>query len=204
MWSIIGIIENNGEHRYEVYWKEWQDILLGEFKRRITALDAKGYRLIPARNTFSAIFLQVKGFPASIAEILPETIKIVRQKDSRLSPLPEYDGIAMAGHRIGMLGNSSGLKEYLQGMRASLKPEWQILLTTVDSGATGEPESLMNQSLGGLEFQQANLIGPFFAMFRIKTDTLKSQAAAASWQCEIVYRQDESNYLARLSFSESG
>jgi hypothetical protein len=127
----------------------------------------------------------------------------MRQKD-KLRPLPEYDGIAMAGHRIGMLENSSGLKEYLRGMRASLKPEGQILLTAVDLSSDNETEYRSNAALNDLEFQQANLIGPFYVMLRIKTDTLKSQAAAASWQCEIVYRQDENNYLAKLSFSESG
>jgi hypothetical protein len=39
---------------------------------------------------------------------------------------------------------------------------------------------------------------------RTKTDTLKKQAAAANWQYEILYRQDETNYLGRLSPPESG
>jgi hypothetical protein len=36
-------------------------------------------------------------------------------------------------------------------------------------------------------------------MLRIKIDTLKNQTAAANWQCEIIHRQDDSNYIARLS-----
>jgi hypothetical protein len=52
-----------------------------------------------------------------------------------------------------------------------------------------------------LQFQQASLIGPFFVLIRIKANTLKSSAAAANWQYDLVYRQDESNYFARLSLS---
>jgi hypothetical protein len=40
-------------------------------------------------------------------------------------------------------------------------------------------------------------------MSRIKADILKSQAAAANWQCEFLYRQDDSNYIARLRSTES-
>jgi hypothetical protein len=54
-----------------------------------------------------------------------------------------------------------------------------------------------------VQFQQAELIGPFFNMSRMKVDTLKNQTAAANWQCEIIHRQDDSNYIARLRLTES-
>jgi hypothetical protein len=53
--------------------------------------------------------------------------------------------------------------------------------------------------LNSLQFQQVNLIGPFFAMLRIRPDAMKKQAVAASWQCEILYQQDENNYITRLN-----
>jgi hypothetical protein len=80
-----------------------------------------------------------------------------------------------------------------------LKPEGQILLTSLDVHAVNEPEHRVNQTLSKKQFQQANLIGPFFSMLRIKADNLKSQAAAANWHCELIYCQDENNYLARIT-----
>jgi hypothetical protein len=102
-----------------------------------------------------------------------------------------------------MVENSAGLKQYLQDVGSVLKPEGQILLTTLDIQTVNESQHNSSQTLNSLQFQQANLIGPFFAMLRIKADTLKNETAAASWQCELIYQQDDSNYLARLSLSES-
>jgi hypothetical protein len=191
-----------GENRDEFFWKEWQDILLVDFESRVGALGAKGQRIVvTASKNLTVLFLQVKGFSVPAADILPEAIRTVRENDA-LQPgissfAKEYDAIAMMGHRIGMVENSAGLKQYLQDVRPMLKPEGQILFTVLNVG----PASRSEQSL---QFQQANLIGPFFSMLRIKADNLKSQAVAANWQCEIIYWQDDSNYFARLRLSESG
>jgi hypothetical protein len=142
--------------------------------------------------------LQVKGFSVPASDILPEAIRIIKGKDD-FHPLKEYDAIAMLGHRIGMLENSAGLKQYLQDITAALKPAGQILFTTVDLTSVIESQHRSSPVFNSLQFQQPNLIGPFFAMVRIKADTLKKQAAAANWQCEIIYRQDETNYLAQLN-----
>ncbi len=208
MWSIIEIIANTKINSEDLFWQEWRDILLVEYNGRLTALGAKGYRTGPERKIFTAIFLQVKGFSLPAPDILPEAIKIIEEKDTiqpdNQSSAKEYDAIAMMGHRIGMLENSAGLTQYLQDVRPVLKSEGQILLTALDVGAIQEPERRSGTVINSLRFQQANLIGPFFVLLRIKTGTLKSQTAAANWQCEIIYRQDESNYLARLSPCESG
>ena len=198
----------NSESRDGFFWNEWQDILLAEFEHRLAAIGAKGLRIVPTRKTFTAIFLQVKGFSVPAADILPEAIRTVNENDTlrpaSSSSAKEYDAIAMMGHRIGMVDNSAGLKQYLQNVRLVLKPEGQILLTSVDIPAVNEPEHQSNPALSSKQFQQANLIGPFFILLRIKVATLKSQAAAVNWQCELIYRQDDSNYCARLSLSESG
>jgi hypothetical protein len=102
-----------------------------------------------------------------------------------------------------MLENSSGIKQYLQDVTAALKPVGQILFTAVDLPSIIESQNKSSRIFNSLQLQQANLIGPFFALVRTKTDSLKKQAAAANWQCEIIYRQDETNYLGRLSPPES-
>jgi hypothetical protein len=127
--------------------------------------------------SFAAIFLQVKAFPVSSSDILPVAIKLLKDKET--IPLrKEFDAFAMLGHRIGMLENSSGIKQYLQDIGSS-------------------------HVYNNLQIQQVNLTGPFFALLRVKSDALQKQAAAANWQFEIIWRQDEINYLARLSPRES-
>ena len=197
-----------GENGNELFWKEWQDILLAEFERRVVAIGVKGQGIVPSRKTFTAIFIQLKSSSVPSADILPEAIRTIRENDAPQSGISssvkEYDAIAMMGHRIGMVDNSTQLKQYLQDVRPVPTPEGQILLTSLDVHAVSEPEHRVNPTLSKKQFQQANLIGPFFNMLRIKVDNLKSQAAAANWHCELIYRQDDSNYLARLSLSESG
>ena len=198
----------NSESSDGFFWNEWQDILLAEFEHRLAAIGTKGYRIVPARKTFTAIFLQVKDFSVPAADILPEAIRTIREKDTlqpdiSSSDKGQYDTIAMMGHRFGMVDNSADLKQYLQDICPALKPAGRILLTALDMPAINEKEYRSSPALSSLQFQQANLIGPFFVLLRIKADTLKSQATAANWQCELIYRQDDSNYFARLSLSES-
>ena len=196
-----------GENRNELFWKEWQDILLAEFERRVVAIGVKGQGIVPSRKTFTAIFIQLKSSSVPSADILPEAIRTLKEKASLQPDISssgiEYYAIAMMGHRIGMVENSAGLKQYLQDVLLVLKPKGQILLTSLDIHAVNEPKPQSNPALSSLQFQQANLIGPFFNMLSIKVDTLKSQAAVANWQCELTYRQDDSNYFAWLSLSES-
>ena len=191
-----------GENGNELFWKEWQDILLAEFENRMAAVGLKGQGIAPASKTLTILFLQAKGFSVPAADILPEAIRTIRENDAPQSgissSIKEYDSISMMGHRIGMVENNAALKQYLQDIRTVLKPEGQILLTAIDFHNVNEPEHRVNPTLSSKQFQQANLIGPFFHMWRIKADTLKSQVVAANWHCELIYRQDDSNYLARL------
>ena len=181
------------------YWDQWRNIILAEFDGRLGALGAKGYRSVLKREILTAIFFQIKGFQVPVQDILPEAIKIIREQYAQpdnSSFIKEFDAIAMMGHRIGMVENTVGLKQYLQDVRAVLKSEGQILFTVLDVVPASKSE-------GTLQFQQANLVGPFFNMSRFKADTLKNEAAAANWQCEFIYRQDDNNYFARLSLSET-
>jgi hypothetical protein len=191
-------------------WNEWQDILLDAFEHKLSAIREKGYPAVPTRKTLTAMFLQVKGFKVLKEDILQEAMRIIRAikvNDSR------YDTLAMMGHRFGMVENIVELKQYLQDISRSLKPEGQILLTSINIQTAIEAGQKLSQGqnirsercLGvPVQLQHENLIGPFFSLFRIKAETMKSQAAMTNWQCELIYHQDDDNYLARLIMPESG
>jgi hypothetical protein len=196
------------ENRDKVFWKEWQDILLTEFENRLTNLGVKGQGIIPARKNLTILFLQAKGFSVPAADVLAAVIRTIKAKDTLQPDIPsfdnrQYDTIAMIGHRIGMVDNNVSLRQYLRDVRTTLKPEGQILLTSLDIHDVSKPEHRKNPVLSGKQYQQVDLIGPFFHMWRVKADTLKSQAVAANWHCEFIYRQDDSNYFIRLSLAES-
>jgi hypothetical protein len=189
-------------------WNEWRDILLNAFGHRLAAIGEKGYRVVPTRKNFTVLFLQVKGFKVPVAEILSEAIRIIRENGENDS---RYDTIAMMGHRIGMVENVAGLNQYLQDIRNVLRPDGQILFNSINVNATAEHgqrlyrgqniQSEQYFGIGGRQFQHENLIGPYFSMLHVKAETLKSQSVMTKWQCEMIHRQDDDNYLARLSLS---
>jgi hypothetical protein len=61
-----------------------------------------------------------------------------------------------------------------------------------------------NPGTSDLQIERENLIGPFFSLLRFKRETLKTQAALTNWKYEELVRQDDDNYLARLSLPETG
>jgi hypothetical protein len=198
-----------GENKDWFFWKEWRDILLAEFELRMAAAGVKGQWIAPASKTLTVLFLQVKGFSVPAADILPMVIGTIKSKntikpDASSFDKEQYDTIAMLGHRIGMVDNSASLKQYLQDVRVVLKPEGQILLTSLNVNDVSRVKYAAESALSNKHFQQASLIGPFFSMLRIKADTLKNQAVAVNWHCEFIYRQDDSNYFAWLSQDEFG
>jgi len=194
----MGIIEKTDIIKENLFWQEWRDILLAGYNGRLAALGPKGFGTITDKKAFTAIFLQVNGFSVPVHDILPEAIRVVREKVACPS-IPEYDAIAMLGHGIGIVENSAGIKQYLHSVSAVLKSPGQILLTSVDSPSVIESQHKLPPAFSSLQLQQADIIGPFFAMLRIKAEAMKNQAAAANWRCEIIYRQDENNFAAQLS-----
>ena len=142
--------------------------------------------------------MQVKDFSVPSSDILPEAIRIIKGKDV-FRPLKELDAIAMLGHRIGMLENSSGIKQYLQDISPSLRPDGRLLFTSIDVNRNLDSPKRTSVFDDYLQMQQVNLIGPFFALLHIKAEALQKQATAANWQFEMLYRQDENGYAAQLN-----
>jgi hypothetical protein len=148
--------------------------------------------------SFIAIFLQLKTFPVSSSDILPGAIKLLKEKDT--IPLrKEFDSTAMLGHRIGMLENSSEIKQYLQNISPSLRPDGGLIFTSINISRNPDLANRPAPVYDELQIQQVNLIGPFFALLRVKAEALQKQATAANWQFEMLYRQDENNYAAQLN-----
>ena len=199
----------------ESLWNEWRDLLMHEFEGRQTALGTKGNRVVAGRKGLTALFLLLKDLGGTAVDILPEAIETMRGKEVknidqagtvRLDE-DQCDAIEMMGHRIGILESSDDLKQYLRDVHELTKPNGQMLLSSIDMHTINRPQHMSYQRqdaqserhLGeiGMQFQYGDLMGPFFGLFHIDAETLKNQAAAAQWQCEI-HQQDENNYLALL------
>lgn len=181
------------------YWNEWQAILMDLFDYRLSAIYRKSSQADSGRQAFSALFLQVKGFASSGPDILPAAIKLITGKTVND---PGYDALAMLGHGYGMVENTGELRRYLQNIQATLKPAGQVLLTSIDTGTAARlVKNSRSKITGDIQFQHENLIGPYFNTHSFQLEKWQGQAFAADWQPQIVYRQDDHNYLVRLAIS---
>ena len=183
------------------YWNDWQAILIDIFSCRISAIFPKGRQMTSTRKTFSAIFLQAKGFELSGVRILPEVIKRIIHEEKIDAG---YDVLAMLGHRYGIIENMTELRRYFIELQEMLKPKGEILLTSINTGTqTGRNNLIPENSarfgnVKNIQFQQENFIGPFFKTSCFKIETLKTQLFETKWECQDIYYQDEYNYLVSL------
>jgi hypothetical protein len=187
----------------EYGWNEWQSTLFNAYERGFSAIMGKGGQALTARKTFTALFLQAKGLKTPASNLLANAARIMSLglvNDSR------YNSLAMLGHRIGIMENTADLKQYLRDIREPLKPEGQVLFTSIAMN----PANISGLKLPGViqiqpaQFLQENLIGPFFSLLRVKADAFKNYATSDDWNYESICHQDDANYAALLSISKSG
>ena len=121
----------------------------------------------------------------------------------------EFDTVIMMGHGIGVVENIRGLVSFLERVPELLKPNGQILLTSLDVRGTSDPIHLeyQKQNLNSgryfgevrMQFEYRGMRGPLFGWLHIDAETLGSYASQTGWNCEVVQQRQDGNYLARLA-----
>jgi cyclopropane fatty-acyl-phospholipid synthase-like methyltransferase len=174
-------------------------------------MGTKGNRVTLGRKGFSALFLLVNGLGLSGAEILPKTMKTVRESDGKdlrqvdkisLDDDP-YDSITMMGHRIGFLEKNDDLVKYFLDIYQLMQPQGQMLLTFLDPGASKYQSKNMGPGRDPgdfiMQYQYGNLLGPFFGLLPLEIKTLIANASSTGWKCNVLHQVDDRNYLVWLT-----
>jgi hypothetical protein len=133
----------------------------------------------------------------------------VRQADISLFADGEFDTVIMMGHGIGVVEDITGLNSFLKQAPNLLKPNGQILLTSLDVRVTNNPTHLEYQKRNlnsgryfgeiRMQFEYSSIRGPLFGWLHIDAETLSSYASKTGWNCDVVQQQPNGNYLARLT-----
>jgi SAM-dependent methyltransferase len=187
-----------------------------EIERRAIEM-AHGYILDAGAGTgLHSLFLQEKGFKVCAIDISSEASQImrerrviyVRQADVMSLRGEKFDTIIMMGHGIGIVENLLGLDQFLGHVGDLLNAAGQILLTSLDVRVTGDPKNLAYQKKNTasgryfgeirMQFKYGNIIGPMFGWLHVDEQTLADHAYKSGWGCEVIKRQGDGNYLARL------
>ncbi|MGA1842054.1 MAG: class I SAM-dependent methyltransferase [bacterium] len=160
--------------------------------------------------------LQQKGLPVTAIDINPQAVDIMRQKgliDVHCTDIFDFrrgcfDTLLMMGHGIGVVETIAGLDRFLAFAHVLLSENGQVLLDSLDVRITDNPNDLAyheaNRQAGRyigeirIQFEFQGNKGPFCGWLHADAETLKNHAELAGWQCEVIYREENGNYLAVL------
>ncbi len=164
-----------------------------------------------------SLYLQNKGFSVCALDISAEASKVMKQRgikevacvsfaDFKSEP---FDTLLILGRSICMVETLDGLSAFLKDAHRLVKSGGQILLNSLDVSKTGDPQNQAyheaNRRAGRyigeirVYMEYKGLHGPPMGMLQVDADTLAACAAKAGWNCKILIREKDGNYLARLT-----
>ncbi len=161
--------------------------------------------------------LQTLGLKVLAIDISPHACEIMKKrgvknvKCTSVYDLDEkfFDTILLMGRAIGFVEDPSGLKKFLNYCKILLNPDGHVLLDSLDVRITTNPDHLAyherNRQLGryigvvGLQMEYKGVLGEKFKLLHVDPQTLKDCAQDTGWSCEILYKGENGNFLARIS-----
>jgi SAM-dependent methyltransferase len=164
-----------------------------------------------------ALALQRRGLRVTAIDISPQAVSLARARgvaDARCADVMAFGGglfdtLLMLGHGIGMVETIDGLRAFLAKARTLVAPGGQLLLDSVDVGATTDPVHVAyhdaNRRAGRyigeirLRFEFGGHAGPFCGWLQIDDGTLADEAARLGWAREVIGRGAHGDYLAALT-----
>jgi SAM-dependent methyltransferase len=164
-----------------------------------------------------ALYLQQRGLRVCAIDVSPEAVSIMRDSgviDARQIDVmsledEQFDSFLMMGHGIGIAETIGGLVRFLKYAHNLVRPEGQILLTSLDVRKTADPVNLeyhrRNIEAGRyfgeirMHLEYGGIAGPQFGWLHIDPETLSRYASETGWDYRTVFQEEDGNYLARLS-----
>ena len=172
---------------------------------------------IGAGTGLHSLHLQSRGFSVTAIDVSPEACDIMRKRglsevncidifDFNAEP---FDTLLILGRGIGMVEDIAGLERFLTDVHRLVMPNGQVLLNSADVECTDNPEDLayheINRRAGRytgevrMYFEYRGLKGPMCGWLHVDPKTLAEHAAKAGWACEVIFREEDGNYLAKLT-----
>jgi len=161
--------------------------------------------------------LQKRGFDVTAVEINPEACEIMKRrgiKKVKCMDLFEFseskfDTILLFDRSIGNVQNLEGLERFLFHAKLILKSTGQLIFDSLDVRKTKNPKHLAYQqnsiNIGRyygeviVRFEYKGIIGSNFGLLHVDPDTLRRYTNETGWNCELIYSEDNGNFLARLT-----
>jgi 2-polyprenyl-3-methyl-5-hydroxy-6-metoxy-1,4-benzoquinol methylase len=136
-------------------------------------------------------------------------VKNVQCTDFYNLTMDSFDTILLLGRSIGFVGNLKGIKKFLSYCKTRLNPKGIIILDSIDILSTQEQVFLnyieRNRKLGRyigegcLQMKYKKILGDKFQNIQIDPNTLKEVTQELRFSCEILCREEDGMYLAKIS-----
>jgi len=177
---------------------------------------------VGAGTGIHSLALQGQGVDVCAVDVSPEACEIMRDRGVNEVHCADFRGFAAArgfdtililGRGLGMVETLAGLDRFLEDTRRHLLPQGQILLSSWDVRCTTNPVHLRYQDrlkesgryFGELRmrFEYEGQAGPMFSFLYVDPETLANHAVERGWSCDVLVREEDGNYLGRLTSERS-
>ncbi len=190
----------------EVFFREEEDLPgLEEFALR----SCRGRILDAGAGAGShARILQDRGRDITALEISAAAARIIRERgverviqtDIWQYQGEKYDTMLMMMNGIGLVETLHGLRAFLRHARQLVHPDGQLLLDSSDISYLYEGVPKPGGYYGEIRYryEYQGLQGDWFGWLYVDQETLFVAARAEGWLMQVIYENDEEQYLARL------
>jgi len=157
-----------------------------------------------------SLVLQSRGLEVCPVDINPEAVEIMKKRglsnarciDFFSIENEQYDSILLMMNGIGFIGTLDRLSAFLEQCRKLLKPGGILLFDSADIAGDRKADIhyLKGKYPGEVKFHfeyKAKSGLPFKWLF-LDSETLRQKAREAGWQMQIIFQNEEAEYLAML------
>ncbi|RQO68050.1 SAM-dependent methyltransferase [Pedobacter sp. KBW06] len=158
-----------------------------------------------------ALILQQRGFNVTGMDISAPAVQIMKQRGLKQAiegdilkyKDQKYDTLLFMMNGIGLTGSIPGLKAFLKHVKSMLNPGGQLVFDSSDlSYLYQEIPFPSNGYFGEVSFryEYKSIKGNWFKWIYVDQKTLADLAKESGWTTEIIFEDDQDQYLARLTF----
>ena len=157
-----------------------------------------------------ALILQKRGFDVTGMDISAPAVAIMKERGLQKAiegnilqyKGDTYDTLLFMMNGIGLTGTIAGLTSFLKEVKSLLNPDGQLLFDSSDLSYLYQEVAFPSSGYYGevsFRYEYKGLKGSWFKWVYVDQQTLKSLAKKQGWIVEIVFEDDQDQYLARLS-----
>lgn len=159
-----------------------------------------------------ALILQQMGIDVTAIDISAAAVQIMQQRGLKkakvqnlFSTTEKYDTLLFLMNGIGLTGTLPGFVDFLAKAKALLQPNGQLLFDTSDisylyEGLTKPANKYFGEVGYCYEYQKQK--GNWFNWLYLDQETLLRTAHQKGWDCEIIFDDDEDQFLVRLTLKD--